>query len=202
MIEEQKEIFVISQLIHFERHWRDTGQWDKMRDAYHPESRVRIPWFQGNGIDFVEASKKLYHAVPSKHRLSPTLVRVHGNRALAETSTMIEARGRLSEIEVDMTTSCRLLNKVRRDDGVWRLASLDAIYEKDTIALVNPSDSLTIDSKLLQTYRPSYRFLCFALQGLGRSVDQTLAGEDRPDLVAALYADAEAWLTNSAIGTK
>ena len=194
MTEEQKEIFVISQLIYFERHWRDTGQWDKMRDAYHPESRVRITWFQGNGIDFVEASQKLYHVGQSKHRLSPTLVRVHGNRALAETSTVIEARGRLGEIEIDTTTSCRLLNKVRRDDGVWRLASLDAIYEKDTIAPVNPSDPLTIDSELLRTYRPSYRFLCYVLQSVGRSADQTLAGDDRPDLVAALYADAEAWL--------
>jgi len=194
MTEEQQEIFAIAQLIYFERHWRDTGQWDKMLTAYHPESLVRVTWFQGNGIDFVKASQKLYHQGQSKHRLSPTLVQVHGDRALAETSTVIEARGRLGGFEVDTTTSCRLLSKVRRDDGVWRLASLDAIYEKDTLIPVNPSDYLIIDNEILQIYRPSYRFLCYILQSIGRATDQTLAGDDRPDLVAALYADAEAWL--------
>ena len=193
-MDEQTDIFAISQLIYFERYWRDTGQWDKMRNAYHPESLVRVTWFQGNGIAFVNASQGLHRQGQSKHRLAPTLVRVHGDRALAETSAVIETRTRLGDIEIDTTASCRLLNKVRRDDGVWRLASLDVIYEKDSLAPVNPSDHLTIDSETLRTYRPSYRFLCYTLRSIGRSVDPTLAGDDRPELVAALYAEAEDWL--------
>jgi len=42
MIEEQQDLFAISQLIYFERHWRDPGQWDKMLTVYHPESLVRV----------------------------------------------------------------------------------------------------------------------------------------------------------------
>jgi hypothetical protein len=47
--------------------------------------------------------------------------------------------------------------RVRRDDGIWRLASLDVIYEKDMLAPVNPSDQLMINREELRQYRPSYR---------------------------------------------
>jgi hypothetical protein len=55
-MDEQTDILAVSQLIYFERHWRDAGQWEKMRSAYHRESIVRVAWFQGNGFEFVEAS--------------------------------------------------------------------------------------------------------------------------------------------------
>ena len=42
LVNEQADIIAVSHLIYFERHWRDTGQWDKMRSAYHPESVVRV----------------------------------------------------------------------------------------------------------------------------------------------------------------
>ncbi len=191
---EQGDIIAVSQLIYVERHWRDTGQWDKMRSVYHPESVVRVTWFKGNGRAFVEASKGLHRAGQSKHRLSPSIVRVNGDRALAETDATIETRTFLGDVEVDTVASCRLFNRVRRDDNSWRLASLDVIYEKDMLAPVHPSDQLTFDRERLQTYRSSYQFLCYNLHALGRTIDPDLAGDDRPDLVKALYADAEGWL--------
>ena len=62
------------------------------------------------------------------------------------------------------------------------------------LAPVNPSDQLKINREELQRYCPSYRFLCYNLQSIGREIDPTLPGDDRPDLVAALYAEAEDWL--------
>jgi len=193
-MDDQADILAISRLIAFERHWRDTGQWEHMRSAYHPESVVRVAWFQGTGFEFVEASKGLHRQGQSKHRLSPSLVRLHGERALAETDTLIETRTRLEDIEVDTTAHGRLLSRVRRDAGIWRLASLDFIYEKDMMAPVNPSDQLLINREELRQYRPSYRFLCYNLKRLERKIDPNLPGDDRPELVAALYAEAEDWL--------
>src|SRR5260221_9917329 len=63
-----------------------------MRSAYYPESIVRVAWFQGNGFEFVEASKGMHRQGQSKHRLSPTIVRLNGDRSLAETDTVIETR--------------------------------------------------------------------------------------------------------------
>jgi hypothetical protein len=88
----------------------------------------------------------------------------------------------------------RLLSRIRRDDGVWRVASVDVIYEKGMIAPVNPSDHLDIDREELQRYRPSYRFLCYTLERIGRSITPRLPSDDRPGLIAALYAQADDWL--------
>jgi hypothetical protein len=191
---EQTDIFAISQLVCSERHWRDRGDWEQMRTAYHPESIVRVAWFEGSGVEFVEASRGIHRDGQSKHRLSPPFIRVRGDRGLAETDTVIETRTRFGEIEVDTAAHRRLLSRVRRDDGVWRLASLDVIYEKDTLAAVNPSDRLEISRDELQGYRPSYQFLCYTLHRVGREPNQSVAGDDRPDLVAALYAEGDDWL--------
>lgn len=56
-MDEYADQFAVSQLIAAERHWRDTKQWDQMRNTYHPDSFVRVAWFQGSGFAFVEAGK-------------------------------------------------------------------------------------------------------------------------------------------------
>ena len=189
------DIFDISQLVVAERHWRDTQQWNEMKNAYHPEAFVRVAWFQGSGYDFVEASKQAFGRSLSKHRLSPGVVRVNGDKGIAETDAVIETRAVYDGIEIDGAASCRLFSRVRRDNGIWRLASLDVIYEKDSCSPVNPSAQVHIDWEELQRYRASYRFLCyFNIHGFGRAVDLNLPGDDRPDLVATLYAEANAWL--------
>ncbi|MFL5591859.1 MAG: hypothetical protein ACJ8DI_29995 [Ktedonobacteraceae bacterium] len=38
------------------------------------------------------------------------------------------------------------------------------------------------------------KFLCYNLQRLGQEIDPNLPGDDRPELDAALYAEAENWL--------
>lgn len=192
---EQADIFAVSQLIYAERHWRDTHQWEKMRSAYHPDAYVYTAWFRGSGFDFVKTSKHAFGKSLSKHRLSPSIVRVRGDRGIAETDAIIETRAVYGDMEVDGAASCRLFNRVRRDDGVWRLASLDVVYEKDTFSPVNPLAQVNIDWEEIQQYRSSYRFLCyFNMHGFGRTVDPNLPGDDRPDLVTTLYTEADTWL--------
>lgn len=190
----QIDTIVVAELIYLERHLRDKGRWDEMKELYHPESLVRVAWFEGNGHAFVEASKELHRAGLSKHRLSPSIVRVNGSRAVAETDTVIETRVRWGDVEVDTAANCRLLSMVRKDKGAWRIASLDCIYEKDMVRPVNPTDVLPIDATVLQTFRPSYRFISYNLHSLGRNINAHLPGDDQPELVNQLYAEADAWL--------
>ncbi|MBO0794600.1 MAG: hypothetical protein J2P36_27110 [Ktedonobacteraceae bacterium] len=108
---------------------------------------------------------------------------------------LIETRFFSGTSEIDLVASCRLFNRVRREAGIWRLASLDVIYEKDTCSPVNPADPVQINWEKLLEYRPSYRFLCYYnLHRFGRTVDPDLPGDDRPELVTLLYAEADAWL--------
>lgn len=194
MIEEVADRFAITELIYLERHWRDKGEWDKMKTLYYPESQVRVAWFSGTGPDFVEASRGIHREGQSKHRLSPSVVQIYGNRGVAETDTVIETRTWLGDVEIDTAAYCRLLSRVRKDNGVWRLSGLDCIYEKDTIQTIEPSQHLEIDTKRLQSYRPSYRWLCYNLEALGRPINANLPGDDRKDLVEALYREVDEWL--------
>lgn len=194
---EAADVAAISQLVYLERLWRDTAQWEKMHTTFHRDSIVRLTWFQGSGAEFVEASKAYKRTGRvSKHRLAPSVVSVNGDRGIVETTAMIEIRSKVGDIEVDIATSGRLYSRVIKEDGIWRLLTLDVIYEKDMISSVYPSDQLQIDKEELKKYRPSYQYLSYSQRLVGRTTDPNLPGDDRPDTVNTLYKEAEEWLLN------
>lgn len=60
---------------------------------------------------------------------------------------------------------------------------------------VNPSQHLDIDADRLGGYRSSYRWICYNLETLGRPVNAGLPGDDREDLVQAIYQETDQWLS-------
>lgn len=186
----------IAAVVAEERHWRDRGDWHRMAAAYLPECEIRLAWFQGTTAKFLEASRGGGRGGVTTHRLSPSIVRVHGERAVAETGVVVETRTEQGGVPVDLFSYCRYVNRLRRDDGAWRLASVDCICEKDTMHVVYPNDSVTLDKLALDTYRPSYRFVSYNLESHGLSARPDLPGDDRPDLRASVYEAAETWLIN------
>ncbi|GLY73484.1 nuclear transport factor 2 family protein [Actinoallomurus iriomotensis] len=187
------DMVAIQDLVCRERYWRDRGEWDAMRSAFTDDARLRVTWFEGSIDDYVESSRTRDWdpSASSTHRLSPSVVTVHGDRALAETPALVELRIEAAGMWVDAVISVRLLSRVVRTRQGWKLASMDAIYEKDVIRPVFPADRLAISAEDTAAYRRSYQFLAYG--GNGRLPDD-VPGDDRPELVAALYAAARAWL--------
>jgi hypothetical protein len=188
------DTFTAANLVAQERHWRDRGQWDLMASAYEPDCEIRLAWFVGTTDAFVKASRSGGRGGVTKHRLSPSIVDVNGDRAVAETSAVVETRTAQDGIEVDLFVHCRYVNRLRRRGGSWRLASVDCICEKDTLLAVHPDEPLKFDRSLLATYRSSYRFLSYNLQSHGISPPSDLPGDDRPELCEPIYSAAERWL--------
>jgi hypothetical protein len=188
------DLAAIQDLVQRERAHRDREDWTAMRMAYTAAARVRVTWFDGTIDDYVEQSRHpQWDASQSQstHRLSPSVVTVVGDRAVAETPARVELRLTVDEVLVDLVASVRLLSRVARTADGWKLASMDAIYEKDSIAPVHPGDRLDITAEQTAGYRPSYRFLAYGARG---HLPDDIPGDDRPDLTKALYADIEAWL--------
>lgn len=189
---------VIADLIQFERLYRDQQQWEKLRDLYHPDSLVRLGWFIGSGSEYVDASRRL--DAPKKgwhimHVTHPTLVQVQGKRAIAETSTLIVRRTELAGVLVDVTIYCQLYSRVEKRDGIWRILTLDVVYEKDTLVPVYASDHLEINRAELEQGPAAYRFSAYNLKKIGHSVRaEDLYSTDHPERVAQLYSEAETWL--------
>lgn len=186
------------ELVRLERLWRDKGDWERLATAFSDDSWIRTTWFAGGtGREFVDASRAMAeNGRHSKHFITPTEVQVNGDRALVESIGEIHNRSTIDAIEVDMVMYCRFFSRARRGTDGWKLVTFEGLYQWDTIAPVNPGDTVPIDWDEVAGLRPAYRIWAWALGKRGYDVpqgDDIVAG-DRPDLVAAFYQAADHWL--------
>jgi len=67
--------------------WRDQGNWERLRNTFHPEGTITVSWFSGPFSEFIRRSmnmrKTRSHA---KHVIGGTMVGIAGNRATADGS--------------------------------------------------------------------------------------------------------------------
>jgi hypothetical protein len=194
--DERLDKLEIVELIRMERYWRDTAQWDKLAAAYTEDSRVRTTWFDGSGPEFAEASRDMARRGRlSRHLITPTAVRVDGERALVDSYGEIHNRERIEGAEVDILMYCRFFSRVRRSEDGWRLASFDGIYLRDQLTPVEPGASLPIDWAAVEAFpRPSYRVWAYTLSLKGYEIGTEELGEDRPEQIEEFMATAERWL--------
>src|SRR5437773_2073916 len=106
--------------------YRDQCRWDELLATFHPDGEIAVSWFRGPFREFVEHCKR---GGPSKHLISPSVVRVAGERAVAETNIVILVRQTIEGIAVDMTSRARFLDRLERRQGTWRILERAAIYE-------------------------------------------------------------------------
>jgi hypothetical protein len=190
----------IIELVRMERYLRDHSRWDELADCYTEDSQVRTTWFRGSGREFAEASREMAErrGRQSRHLITPTAIRVEGDRALVDSYGEIHNRHVLLGVEVDTIQYCRFYSRVQRI-GAWKLASFDGIYGKDQIWPVDPAERLPFKWSDLEDLRPSYRIWAYTLGVTGYDVGQEELGDDRPDLLAPFYDAAEQWLGEAEI---
>lgn len=189
------DVTALTQLVLHERQGRDRGWWDQMAAAFAPDARVRISWIDGTATEFVTGSRAMAAGgTNATHRMGAAVVHLRGERAVVEAPAVIELRTALDGAEVDLASRVRLLYTAVRDADGWRLASLDCIYESDTVTATMPDHQPAVDLDRLAALRPSYRWLAYVLDRAGHRIDDDMPGEDRPDGVDRLYTDRFAWL--------
>ncbi|MGE4431155.1 MAG: nuclear transport factor 2 family protein [Sphingobium sp.] len=185
----------IDSLIQRERTARDTGRWDEMADCYHPDSLVEVSWFQGPGKEFAERSSKIAGGkVYTFHQMSPAVVTLNGDRALAETSCSIHGLTELDGVEIDILSHGRLLWRALRHGDAWLIAGMRVYYIADMILPMNPAHPPVIDQDIFGKMRKSYRSIAYSMARSGFEVRDDLPGIDRPETVEALRAQEERWL--------
>lgn len=192
--EQATDTIAITQLVVRERESRDMRRWNTMADCFFDGSLVDISWFRGTGREFVEASKGMYErGMAASHRLGPILVSLNGNRAVATVSAIIDIPQKIDGVDLTLSCHCLMLYKVEKRAGVWGLMSFSAVYRRDELIPALPGATVRVPPAEVENYRPSYRNLAWSLARTGYEVNGDLPGEDRPETVTAMMAEAFGW---------
>jgi hypothetical protein len=177
---------------------RDQGKWKELRATFTPDGHISVSWFRGPFEQFVERCRSSFAAghTWSRHHLFPSTVRLHGDRAVAETGVVIRVRQKFNGIDVDLTSCSRFLDRLERHPGGWLIAERAAIYERDRLDPVEPSAAFDALFKTADTshYPEQYRYMAFRL---AHSEGRTLAPviyRDGGAETADLYARFSGWL--------
>jgi SnoaL-like domain len=186
--------FAATQVVLREREARDRCWWTEMADCFNDESTVTISWFQGSGSDFVAQSKAMTErGVSSCHRLGPPTVRIRSDRGVVILPAVVETYPSVDGVACVLNAYCRLLYRVVRAAGVWKVAAIEVVYERDDIRPLVPGASIAIDDAELAGLRAPYRFVAWTMGKAGVTISQELPGDDRPAVVDALHIDAFTW---------
>ncbi|WP_416972154.1 nuclear transport factor 2 family protein [Streptomyces sp. 4F14] len=192
----------MTQLVLRMQHYRDRGRFDEAAECFTADSELDLSWFTGNGAEWCAASKRMSSAdgwggQGLYHRLWPPMVRVGGDRALAEVLVAIESRISIGGVEADLISYARSQFRVQRKAGQWLIARFVSIYERDTLAATIPGTRLEIDPAEFAGHRPSHRFLAWYLSKRGIQLRPDVLGFDQPEAVARVFESDEAWLSAS-----
>jgi len=180
---------------------RDQGRWDELRELFHPDALIAVTWYSGPIAGFIEASAQMSAAgarVLTRHSLGAPRVTISGNRSLSDTDVTILNRSFIGPVEVDVTSHLRFFDRFeRRGDGVWRVLSRVAVYEKDRMDPVAPSLLFPVLYRLARFHRfpRPYRHLAAGLLRKGYSLAAPIleagTGEE-----ADLWREARLWLNS------
>lgn len=199
-VQEQLDQVAVNDIIQRERLARDSHAWDEMASYYHTQSMIEVSWFRGTGAEFVQSTRRALSRNPdavSLHVMSPAVVTVHDDRAIAETACSLRSFQKLGELDVSREGFVRLLWRAQRQDGRWLIAGLRCIYIRDLLIPYHPGRVPVLDEARLNAYRPSYRYLSYLLTDFGLEVRDDLPGTDRPETVAALRTSEARWLRDA-----
>jgi hypothetical protein len=186
--------FAAVQVVLREREARDRRWWDDMRACFAEDSSVALTWYQGSGHGFVDGSVAMAKGgLPSRHRISPPVVRLAGDRAVISLPIAIENYTTINGVECVLSAYARHLYRLERRGGVWKIIQLDAIYERDELTPSIPGRATPIEPSELEGLREPYRLLAWNLRRAGYDVSQDLPADDRPEHVARMYSEAFAW---------
>jgi hypothetical protein len=176
--------------------YRDQGKWPELTATFAPEGEIAVSWFSGKFSEFVARCRQSFDAgVRSKHLIFPAHVRLADERALAETNIVILVRQKIGTVLADLTSYARFLDRLERRGGRWMIRERTAIYERDRLDPVEPSEGFAklLEASDLSIYPEAYRYMAARLVAAGRTLAPVVYRDGTAD-TAQLYARYESWL--------
>ncbi len=174
--------------------WRDRCEWEALRSVYAPAATMQTTWMDGSASDFVDVCERMSAgATRALHYIGVPIIQVNGLCALAQTRITILVRSSLNGIEVDATCYGWFVDRMVKLDGKWLIQSRAPIYEKDTLAAVNPGVTLALDGDVLAGYPAHYKHMAYMQSLVGAPINLDLPAPGSKEQAQMLQACAD-WL--------
>lgn len=171
---------------------RDLGEWEQLRQLFHPDGTIEITWFEGTASDFVDGSIRMGASdVRTKHLIgTPTVTfNTDATKAIVETNAMIIADN------VTLNLGCighnRFYDMAEKRDGVWKLCHRQSIYDMSSFTF--PLGVVEIDPMTVAKYPREYAALGYLLEKSGFPVQRVFATRGST-LEQQMKAHAKRWL--------
>lgn len=153
---------------------RDLGEWEQLRNLFHPDGTIEITWFEGLASDFVDGSMRMGESdVRTKHLIGTPVVTFNANatRAIVETNAMII--GENVKLNLGCIGHNRFYDMAEKRDGVWKLFHRQSIY--DMASFTFPLGMVAIDQSMVGKYPREYAALAYLLEKSGFPVQRVFA---------------------------
>ncbi|HXA77728.1 MAG TPA: nuclear transport factor 2 family protein [Candidatus Acidoferrales bacterium] len=174
--------------------WRDALQWKEFRSLWHDDGRMMATWTQGTADEFIEMSKQGFaKGVRILHFQGGSSIDVRGDRAISQTKMTISQRASVHDVVCDVVCTGRFYDFLEKRGGRWGFVLRQPIYEKDRMDPVDPAAKLSLDQKLLMSFREGYRHLAYLQTQIGYKIKMDMPGLTGPE-VEALYVRGASWL--------
>lgn len=196
---EVEDKYACAELIQAWGLYRDQGKWPELLGTFTSDGQISVSWFSGAFSEFVAQCRQAFQAGQrSKHHIFPSVVRIAGQRALAETNIVILVRQKIAGVLTDMSSYARFLDRLEQTGGAWRVVERTAIYERDRLDPVEPSESFEqlFKSSDLSIYPEAYRYMAARLAAAGRTLAPVVYRDGSPH-ATQLYLRYERWLDRS-----
>ena len=173
--------------------YRDLGEWENLRNLFHPDGEIEVTWFEGQASDFIEGSMRMGgSALKTKHLIGTPVVTFRGDRALVETNAVIVADN--AALNLGCAAHNRFFDKVERRDGVWKLVKRQSIYDMGSFTF--PGGIVEIEQKVVDKYPREYAALAYLLEKSGFPVGRVFATRGS-ELEKGMKAEAQRWLSSA-----
>jgi hypothetical protein len=171
---------------------RDLGEWDQLRDLFHPDGTIEITWFEGLGSDFVDGSMRMGASdLRTKHLIASPEVTFNeaGNKAILQTNAIIIAEN----VKLNIGCEChnRFYDMAEKRDGVWKLFHRQSVYDIGTFTF--PLGPVEIDQAIVMKYPREYAALAYLLEQSGFPLGRVFATRGS-ELEAKMKVEGKRWL--------
>jgi len=171
---------------------RDLGEWEQLRDLFHPDGTIEITRFEGLASDFVAGSMRMGKSdLRTKHLIAAPAITfsASGSKPILETNAMIIAEN----VKLNVGCEChnRFYDMAEKRDGVWRLVRRQSIYDMGTFTF--PLGLVEIDPAVVAKYPREYATLAYLLEKSGFPLQRVYATRGS-ELEQKIKHDAKQWL--------